>query len=135
MSRPGKGIEHVESLEGDATSKERLKVILETLCGASSVEAACERLHLSPSRFHALREEALQGALCSLAPTAPGRRRSLGPDPTTAALEQENAALRDELEVSRLRTEIALAFPHLVVPPRGGQKGGSVPKNAGSGST
>lgn len=39
--------------------------------------------------------------------------------------------LREELEVSRLRTEIALAFPHVIVPPRGGQKGGSTPKNVG----
>ena len=38
-------------------------------------------------------------------------------------------------EVSRLRTEIALAFPHLIVPPRGGQKGGAPPKDVGRAST
>lgn len=132
MSRPGKGLEHVEALTGDEVSKARLKAILSTLSGASSVEAACERLHLSPSRFHALREAALCGALEALSPAPAGRPARAGPDPAIVALTRENEALRDELEVSRLRTELALAFPHLVVPPRGGQKGGSTPRPIGS---
>ncbi len=57
------------------------------------------------------------------------------PDPTIEALRQENADLRTELEVSRLRTEIALAMPHVVQAPRGGQKGGSTPKPDGRRST
>ena len=51
MSRPGKGMDHVERLDADATSKARLKAILETLSGALSIDAACERLSISPSRF------------------------------------------------------------------------------------
>jgi len=135
MSRPGKGMDHVERLDADATSKARLKAILETLSGALSIDAACERLSISPSRFHALREEALAGALSALSPAPPGRPATPLPDPTIATLQRENAELREELEVSRLRTEIALAFPHLIVPPRGGQKGGSPPKDAGRTST
>jgi len=131
MSRPGKGLEHVERLDADATSKARLKAILETLSGALSVEAACDRLSISPSRFHALREEALAGALSALSPAPPGRPTTPGPDPTIVALRQENAALREKLEVSHLRTQLAVAFPHLIVPPRGGQKGGATPKNVG----
>lgn len=131
MSRPGKGVAHVERLDADATSKARLKAILETLSGASSVEAACERLSISPSRFHALREQALTGALLALSPAPPGRPAAPAPDPTILALQRENADLREEVARSRLRTEIALAFPHVIVPPRGGQKGGSTPKHVG----
>ena len=131
MSRPGKGMEHVERLDADAASKARLRAILETLSGALSVDAACARLSISPSRFHALREQALAGALSALSPAPAGRPPTPGPDATVVALERENAELRDELDASQLRTEIALAFPHLIAPPRGGQKGGSPPKDVG----
>jgi len=135
MSRPLKGLDHVDGLEGDETGKARLRAILETLAGASSVEEACETLSISPSRFHLLRARALSGALDALAPAPPGRPATPPPDPTIEALRQENADLRTELEVSRLRTEIALAMPHVVQAPRRGQKGGSTPKPDGRRST
>lgn len=135
MSRPGKCLEHVERIEGDATSKARLRAILETLWGTTSVEEACARLSISASRFHVLREEALSGALSALSPAPPGRPAAPVPDPTLEALLTENAELRSELEVSRLRTEIALAMPHLVQAPQGGQKGGSAHKLGGRART
>lgn len=135
MSRPSKGFEHVDGLEGDATSKARLRAILETLSGTTSVEEACRTLSISPSRFHALREDALSGALSALSPSAPGRPAAPLPDPRVEALQRENADLRSELEVSRIRAEIAIGMPHLIQAPRGGQKGGSTPKLEGRRST
>jgi hypothetical protein len=136
MSRPGAGVEHVEKLDGEVASKERLKAILATLSGAMSVEEACAALSLSPSRFHALREAALCGALEALSPRASGRPRSV-PEvtPAEAALRAENADLRHELETMRIRTEIALLFPHLVRPPKGGEKGGDTRPDGGRRST
>ncbi len=64
MSRPGKGLEHVERLDADATSKARLKAILETLSGALSVETACDRLSISPYAVPRAAEEALGAGPC-----------------------------------------------------------------------
>jgi hypothetical protein len=51
MSRPNKGLDHVDSLDGDASSKARLRAVLATIAGEASVEEACARLSISPTRF------------------------------------------------------------------------------------
>lgn len=129
MSRPTKGVEHVESLEGDETAKARLKAVLETLSGNLPVEEACRRLSVSAARFHELREEALQGALLALAPRAPGRPPAPAPDPEVKALRLENADLRRDLEAAHIRTEIALVMPHVIQPLKRVEKKGPAPKN------
>jgi len=109
----------VESLEGTIREKERLRAILETLSGDMTIEEACQILGLRPSRIHELRQQALQGALEALAPGVPGRPPKRG-EVVTAELEEvraENGWLREELELSRARTEIALVFPHLLRDP------------------
>jgi transposase-like protein len=124
MSRPGKGVEHVESLEGDATAKARVKVVLETISGQVSVEEACRILAVSPSRFHELRETALSGAIQALSPRPPGRPAAPSEDPVVTALRRENAELRHDLEAARTRAELALAMPQLLRPMAEGEKGG-----------
>ena len=124
MSRPGKGAEHVESLEGDRETKARLRAVLETIAGDLSVEEACRRLSLSPARFHELREEALLGALRALEPRAPGRPAAPAPDPEVTALRQRNAELERDLEAAHIRTEIAIVMPHVLRPLKAGEKGG-----------
>ena len=128
MSRPNKGIEHVDALEGDASTKERLRTVLETITGDLSVEEACRRLSVSPSRFHELREAALAGALRALEPRAPGRPPGPTPDPQVEALTRKNAELEHELEAARIRTEIAIVMPHVLRRPQAGEKGGSAQK-------
>jgi hypothetical protein len=128
MSRPGKGIDHVESLDGDAFAKARLRAVLQTIAGELSVEEACLMLSMSPSRFHELREEALKGAMRALEPKTPGRPPSPAPDPKVTALERENSELKRDLEAARIRTEIAIVMPHVLRPLKEGEKGGPRPK-------
>ena len=114
--RPPEGPQHVNRLEGEDEAKRRLRVVLETLSGTKSVEDACEELHVSSSRFHEMRREALQAALDGLAPGASGRPRRPGPDADPerlSTLEDQNRELQAELLASMVRTEIALALPHL----------------------
>lgn len=114
--RPPDGPKHVDRLDGDDEAKRRLKVVLETLSGERSIEDACAELGVSPSRFHELRHDAMQGALSALAPGASGRPKQQAPetDPERlAALEREKEELQAELLASMVRTEIAMGMPHL----------------------
>lgn len=131
MSRPGLGVEHVETLEGTELARRRLKRVLETLSGGLTVEAACTDLGISPARFAQIRKEALAGALTALEPKAAGRPAAPPPDPQVLSAEEEHRRLRRELEASRIREEIALTMPHLVRPPAGGEKGGGGAKRDG----
>ncbi len=125
--RPPKGLDLVDELESSPESKERLKVILETVSGGISVGQACERLGVSETRFYQMREEALVGAVIGLQPKPRGRPRKqveVGED-EIEALKRENAELREELEFARARTVLATAFPHLVKDPADQKKNGS----------
>jgi hypothetical protein len=115
--RPPDGPKHADHLDGDDEAKRRLRILLETLSGERSVESACEVLGVSASRFHELRREALQAALDGLAPGASGRPKRKDPevDPKRLeALERENDELKFELQAAFVRTEIALAMPHVL---------------------
>jgi transposase-like protein len=127
--RPPKGLSHVDSLEVDEEAKARLKAILATLGGELSVKEACAELGVSESRFHALRQSALQGLLAGLAPRPPGRPAKEREPPEVTALRERVAWLEEELEISRLRTEVAMENPSLLrIPARPGKKGGASSK-------
>ena len=112
--RPPKGTAHVDGLDGPEDLKRRLKVVLETIVGSVSVEEACTALGVSESRLHEMRHEALLGALQGLLPKPSGRPAK---PPAATAREVELQARIDELEVdlqaALVRTELALAMPHL----------------------
>lgn len=117
--RPPLGPSLVDGLDGGEVEKERLKAILETLAGTSTIEEACTSVGLHRTRFLELRERALHGGLDALAPGVPGRP----PKRVEIDLEELEALrsavdwLRVELETSRVRTEIALVMPeHLTEP-------------------
>jgi hypothetical protein len=129
------GLEHVEGTEGSAEAKRRARLVLETLTGERTIEEACAELSISPARFFVLREEALQGTVAALEPGRPGRPPAPVPDPEVEALRRENRELRRDVEVARLREEIAIAMPHLSRPPRGGEKGGDAPRRGGKRGT
>jgi hypothetical protein len=110
MVRPNKGLDHVDSLEGDPESKWRVKVILATLTGEMLVEEAYEELEVGPTQFANLRRQTLQGAVDAAVKKPGGRPRketSLSAA-EVAALQLRNAELEREITELRARVELAL---------------------------
>jgi transposase-like protein len=112
--RPPLGVDHVDSLPGDPAEKERLKVILKAITAEIPVKEACRRLAVSESRFHELRQQALLGMLEGLAPRPSGRPPREREPQEVVELRARNRFLEEELEVSRLQTEIAAWKPSLL---------------------
>jgi hypothetical protein len=113
MGRKPKGEKHVDDLEGSRFSKHRLAVLLSTLSGERTVQAACDELGIGASRLHVLRKRMLSSALSGIETRAAGRPSRSEPegDAEKAALRAENARLERELELSRVREELALTQP------------------------
>ena len=113
--RPPEGVNHVDRLEGPEEVKRRLRIILETLNGSCSIPEACKQLGVSESRLHDLRREALEGALGALLPRPSGRPAADLPPGAEreAELEKRIRELEIDLEAALVRTELALAMPHL----------------------
>lgn len=97
---------HVQRLDGSAHAKRRLTVFLETLRGQMTVPDACQALGIGEARFHVARQQWLQEALQLLEPRKTGRPAKAVADPPTARCEQENAALRQQLQ--QLQTQLDL---------------------------
>lgn len=114
--RPPKGPDLVEALDGPELAKERARVVLETIAGRLTIEEACEQLGVGPSRFHAIRREALEGMLEALAPKPRGRpSNEVDPkDARIAALEEALRESRLELRAEQVRTELALTMPQVI---------------------
>jgi hypothetical protein len=109
------GLEYIDKLQGSAETKERLKVIFETMSGDKRLLAACAQLEVGETRFHQLRERALQGALSAIEPRPAGR-----PSQTCGLETEEVRALQarvKDLELAlheaQVREEIVLVLPHL----------------------
>ena len=115
--RPPKKLGHIDGLEGPASDKQRLRVILETITGEKAVLHACEELAVSEARLHELRRQVLQGALDGLAPGRPGRPRNaqLAVPGRVRELERQLQELELELKLSQAREEIAMTMPHVLV--------------------
>lgn len=115
MARPPKGVKIVDRFEGSDAAKERLKTILETLTGETSVLEAVERLGVSESRFYKLRDEALKAGLSTVEPSRRGRppaRRSAEAE-EIERLREEAKELRKELEKERVRAVLAKGLPRV----------------------
>jgi len=127
--RPPKGLSHIDSLSGDPESKKRLKAVIATLLGHLTISEACSQLSLSESRFHEIRQRALAGMLEGLEPRPPGRPSDPVEDEEVAALKRRIDFLREELQIARLRTEIAMWKPSMLRDPvRSPEKKGSSAK-------
>jgi hypothetical protein len=103
-------------LEGSATARARLEIILQTLTGRLPLAQACRQLGVSERRVYELRQEALQAALRSLEPRPPGRpaTQPREEDSRLTALQAEVQRLQLELRAAQVREEIALAMPQLL---------------------
>ena len=114
--RPG-GANLVQALEGSPGAKKRLRVLLETLTGKRNIPGACAELGIGEAAFYKLRARWLQETLGSLEPRAPGRPRKQR-DPDTERTEELEARLQQlerELKAARVREELAVALPHVVL--------------------
>jgi hypothetical protein len=118
------GLEYLEQLAGSEQTKERLRVILETLVGDKRLQEACSQLEVGETRFAQLREAALQGALAAIEPRPAGRPSHATSDgEQVRALQARVEQLELELEIAQVREEIALVFPHLRQPQARGAVG------------
>jgi hypothetical protein len=130
------GPEYIDKLKGSPETKERLKAILDTLYGEARVLEVCAQLGLGETRFHQLREAALQAALTAIEPRPAGR-----PSRTTSteaeridALERRVRELEQALHEAQVREEIALVLPHVqrTGPGREGSPAGGAEKKTPS---
>lgn len=112
--RPPKKSDLVDSLDAGNLERERLRIILQTLSGEVSVVEACELLDVSESRFHDLRNKALEGALSALAPKPRGRPSKEGEPEQVQKLKEQVMDLELELQTQRVKTELAVSMPHLL---------------------
>lgn len=105
----------VDHLDADTNTKERLKILLQTIAGELSVPDACKKLDIGQARFFELRATMLKAALESLEPKPAGRpAQQIHPETQRILqLEQQNLDLRVHLAAAQLREEIAIAMPHL----------------------
>ena len=115
LGRPPVGLGHVDRIEGPADLKDRLRAVLATMTGEMTVDEACEHLGVGGSRLHEMRRQALEGALVGLVPGRAGRPPAgIGAKPDREyALEQRVRELEADLHGALVRSELALAVPHL----------------------
>ena len=108
------GVDYVDKLDGAAADKGRLKAILQTLSGAARLLEVCTQLGIRETRFHQLRERALQGALDAIAPR-PAGRPSLRSTPAAERIDElEQTLAENELQLQQalVRAEVALIVAH-----------------------
>ena len=105
---------HVDALEGSASAKLRMQVLLATLEGELTIAEGCQRLGIGESRLHKLRHDWLQEALQLLEPRPTGRKPKASSDDDRS---QELAARLKEAEqrlaLAEARRELETALPSL----------------------
>lgn len=132
--RPPKGLSHVDSLPGDEGAKAQVKTILATLTGQLTVARAASRLGVSESRFHQLRRQALESMIAGMEPGSPGRPPAPKEPKEVRELKERISRLEEDLEISQLRTEIAMWKPSLLkdtLPPAPEKRGFSPKRRPG----
>jgi hypothetical protein len=104
-----------ERVSGSQPARQRLKVLLETITGEKSMDAACRALGIHKTQLFKLRTRVLEAAAAALEPAPMGRPpHTAGPEAARIAeLEAQVRDLKVELEASRLRVELAQALPTL----------------------
>lgn len=115
QGRPTKGSDIVTKFDASAEAKEKVRLVLDTLAGKTSVQDAAARLNVTETRFHQIRDEILTGMLSAAEPKPVGRPpEPEEDDPEVEALRKKLQEANLMVEISRLRELIAVAFPELV---------------------
>ena len=99
---------HIQRLEGSQHAKTRMETLLLTLSGGCTIEEAQQRLQLSESQLHAIRQQWLQEAIALLEPRPRGRpaQQQIADLQQLAELQRENRSLRRELALARAAHEV-----------------------------
>src|SRR5262245_34510812 len=108
--RPTEGLEHIDKTHGSFEAKHRLKTVVLTLTGDVPVVEACERLAISSTRFHLIRQHALQAAVESLEPHRAGRPHKPTHASSTLVRELEQRLEQTEIDLRRERTRAEIAM-------------------------
>ncbi len=116
MTRAGRkpqGPALVRRLTGSPQAKLRLEVILATITGALSVEAACQKLGIEQSMLFRLRSAVLEAGLARLEPQPRGRppRPSSPEQDRCLNLMQRIEELETELKMAAVRDELSRILP------------------------
>jgi hypothetical protein len=106
----------VQHLEGSKQAKQRLEVILKTITGELTIDAACQHLGIQVARLHELRTEVLEAALARLEPRPMGRPRRV---PSAEGLRCEELQgrveeLEAQLQIAEVQQQLAQVMPHVV---------------------
>jgi hypothetical protein len=111
------GPEFIDKLDGAAEEKERLKAILDTMYGERRLLQACIELGIHETRFHQLRETAMQGALAAITRKPAGRpcRANMIDAAYVRNLEERVEELEMALHEAQVREEIALVLPRVTI--------------------
>jgi hypothetical protein len=106
------GPEYIDKLMGSVETKERFRAILDTLYGEARMLEVCDRLGIGETRFHQLRQTALQAALNAIEPRPAGRpsRASASQAAQIRLLEQRVQELEQQLHETQIREEVALVL-------------------------
>lgn len=106
----------VEHLEGSASAKERLELILATNAGQITVVEAARCLGISEAMFYKLRNRVLQVALADLEPKPIGRPPQAQSESERRAveLEQKVTEFQREVAAQAVRLELAQILPQVV---------------------
>lgn len=99
----------IENLSASADARRRMWLIVQSLTGGVSIQAACEELGICESRFHAMRSEYLESAVHLLEPKPTGRpSRELSEEAERITkLEDELAEMKLRLFGAQVREEVA----------------------------
>ena len=101
----------IEKLDGSKQAKARARAIVKSLTGEATIEEAAAEANVAPSRFHLLRERALEEMVQGLEPRTPGRKPA---EPDLEAIVREKEALASrvkerEIELAKSRVREATA--------------------------
>jgi len=120
MARPPSGPSQAKNVDASAEARKRLEVILQTVAGHKSVAAASAELGLSESRFHVIREQALEAAAKRLERRSAGRPPRSKPSAEARRIAELEAQV-NEMEIARraaeVRAELAISMPEVLRPP------------------
>ena len=114
----------MERLDGPRLQRRQLRILLGTITGTVTIAQACAELGIGRSRLHQLRWRVLEGGLAALAPQPRGRPSRPGPSAEVTQLQARVDELELALQTMALRSEIALAMPHLLDRAARKKKGG-----------